>query len=294
MVLKGIFVLVILIQGGCHVQEQTGSLTGKGGLRLFYRNWTPPSPRGSIVLVHGMNEHSGRYQHVAGFFAGHGLAVYTLDQRGFGQSEGVRCYVDRFADYLHDLCLMVDLASKWGKPVMLGHSLGGLIAYRYGLTYPERISGLVLSSPLFRQRVKINPIQQALAPLLSAVLPRVQVPSNFDPDAVSRDPEVVRAYATDPLVWRKATPRWFMEFTRVALDCQQGSSLEMKLPVLFLQAGADRLVDPEATRRVYEQVPHGRKAFRLYPDKYHEILNDPGREEVLAEILRWLQEQQLI
>ncbi|HYF93667.1 MAG TPA: alpha/beta hydrolase [Symbiobacteriaceae bacterium] len=276
------------------ISERTGNFTGAGGVRLFFRIWEPEAPRATLVLVHGMNEHIGRYAHVAQFFAERGFAVYGMDHRGYGQSEGPRCHVNRFEEYLEDLRLLVDMAQERTRPFMVGHSLGGLIAFRYALAYPDTIEALVVSSPFFAQKTKVDPVTRALAPILSLMLPRLQLSVPFAPENVCRDPDIVQKYATDPLVGRKATPRWFTEATRAGLACHQGLTQSMKLPVLFLQAGDDLIVDPEGTRAVYAQVPHQRKAFKLYPGKYHEIFNDPGREEVFQDILNWLQEQELL
>ncbi len=276
------------------MRESSGHITAYDGITLYYRTWEPDEPVGSVVLVHGTNEHIGRYEHVAAYFAGHGLAVYALDQRGFGKSEGTRCYVDRFEDYIRDLRQFVEMAQAHGKPVMIGHSLGGLIAFRYALAHPDTIRAVVLSSPMFGVRAKVSALEKALAPVLSALTPRLQMPAKIPPEHVTRNPAVVERYKEDPLVWKKATPRWFTECTKAALACHQGLTSGMKLPVLFLQAEDDMLVDPEATRAIYKQVPHERKTFKLYPNKYHEIFNDPGYEEVFADILHWLQQQELI
>jgi alpha-beta hydrolase superfamily lysophospholipase len=272
------------------MHETSGFLTGVGGVKLFQRTWKPEAPRGAMVLVHGMNEHIGRYEHVATFFADQGYAVYGIDHRGYGQSEGPRCFVDRFEDYLTDLKQIVDQAKQeHGTPVMVGHSLGGLIAFRYASAYPETLRALIVSSPAFGQRTKVDPITKAMAPILSALLPRLQMKVPFTPENVCRDPEVVQKYATDPLVGRTATPRWFIELNKASLACHQGLAAAMQLPVLFLQAGGDLLVDPDATRAIHDLVPHDRKAFKLYPDMYHEIMNDPDRNQVFHDMLEWMQ-----
>lgn len=274
------------------MHETSGFLTGVGGVKLFQRTWKPDAPKGAIVLVHGMNEHIGRYEHVAAFFVDQGYAVYGIDHRGYGRSEGPRCYVDRFEDYLTDLKRIVDQAQReHGKPIMVGHSLGGLIAFRYASAYPETLKALIVSSPAFGQRTKVDAVTRALAPILSALLPRLQMKVPFAPESVCRDPEVVQEYAADPLVGRTATPRWFIELNKSALACHQSLAAAMQLPVLFLQAGGDLLVDPEATRAIYDLVSHERKAYKLYPDMYHEIMNDPERDQVFHDMLDWMQKQ---
>lgn len=272
------------------IQEQSGFLAARDGIRLFWRSWAPDESKGSILLVHGTNEHMGRYLHVVEYFTGQGFAVYAFDQRGHGQSEGTRCYVDRFDQYLEDLHQFVQTVPAEPKPIMVGHSLGGLIAFRYALAYPDTIQALAISSPMFAVKAKPNPVVKALLPAITRFFPRLQIPANL-PEQICRDPEVVRAYTEDPLVWKKVTPRWFAECTSAAEALHQGLCQSMRTPVLFLQAGDDLLVDAEVTRAIYELVPHGQKAFKLYPGKYHEIFNDPGREAVFGDIMAWIEQK---
>lgn len=276
------------------MRQSSGKLAGLGGLQLFYRLWEPSEVKGNLVLVHGVGEHGGRYEHVAAWFAGQGFAVWAMDHRGHGQSEGIRSHVDRFDDYLQDLKSFVSLAaSRYGKPVMLGHSMGGLIAFHYARRYPEILLGLVLSSPWMKTRYQIPPVAKALLPVLSAVAPRVRLAGEIDPTHATRNPEFHEKDRVDPLIIKGFTPRWLSECLHAAAACHTSMSFPSELPVLFAVAGADLLVNPEATRSVFDQLAHERKAFRLYPEKYHEILNDPGYEEVMAEILTWLKAQGL-
>ncbi|MEW8978631.1 MAG: lysophospholipase [Symbiobacterium sp.] len=272
------------------MKERSGSLTGRGGLSLYYRVWEPEQATGSLVLVHGAGEHVGRYEHVAAWFAARGFAVWAMDHRGHGRSEGVRMHVDRFDDYLADLRGFVSLVTEAsGRPVMIGHSMGGLIAYRYAASYPETISALVLSSPWFLSRAKVSRAEQALAPLLAVIAPRLQVKSGIPPEACTRNAERIALDQKDPLRCQTATPRWFVECTRAAAECRTAVIFPDGVPALFLVAGADQLVDPEVTRQVFDRIGYADKQFKLYPEKYHEIFNDPGYEEVFAEILSWLE-----
>lgn len=274
------------------MSERTGIVIGQGGVKLHYKVWEPAEVKGSIVLVHGAGEHIGRYEHVASHFTDRGFAVCAMDQRGHGRSEGLRCHVDRFDDYLADLRQFVGQVTDWfGPPVLIGHSMGGLVSYRYALAHPAALRALVLSSPWFGLKMKIDPLQKALAPLVVKVLPRLAVPSKIRPEDVSRSPQVAQGYGSDPLVANRATLRWFLECSGTAEACHQGPSLPAELPVLVLQAGDDRIVDPAATRAVFQRIGHDRKAFKLYPGKYHEIFNDPGYEEVFTDIVAWLEGQ---
>jgi len=277
------------------MRERSGTLSGLGGVKLFYRIWEPERVAGNLVLVHGAGEHVGRYEHVAAWFARRGFAVCAMDHRGHGRSEGTRMHVDRFEDYLTDLREFVRVATEaHGRPVMIGHSMGGLIAYRYAAAYPETISALVLSSPWFLSRAKVSRVEQALAPLLAVLLPRLQVKSGIPPEVCTRNAERIALDQADPLRCQTATPRWFVECSRAAAESRTSVTFPAGLPALFLAAGADQLVDPEATRQVFDRIGHGDKRFKLYPEKYHEIFNDPGHEEVFAEILTWLQEHGLV
>lgn len=282
------------------MRQAHGQMASRDGLQLFYRLWEPDAEaRGSIVLVHGMAEHTGRYEHVARWFAERGFVVWAMDHRGHGRSEGLRLYVDRFEQYLTDLHDFVihaaaEAPTEGGRPVMVGHSMGGLIAYHYAAAHPDQISGLILSSPWFRTRAKTGPIQRLLAPALSALLPRLQLPTPVVPEVCTQSPEMRARDRQDPLICRKATPRWFVECSRAAEACLTTVTFPAGLPVLFLAAGADLLVDAEAIRAVYSQVDHDRKAFKFYPDKYHEIFNDPGWEAVLADVLAFMDAQELV
>lgn len=274
------------------METRTGSLTGLGGLKLFYRVWEPKRSTGSIILVHGVAEHTGRYQHVADFFAAMGLTVYAPDHRGHGKSEGPRSHVDRWGDYLHDLDLMVAVASETGKPIMLGHSMGGLITFRYALAYPEKLRAVILSSPWFGTQAKVSKVELALAPLLSRLVPMLRMPPKLAAADVCRDPAVVAAYAADPLIEVKFTTRWAVEgLGAIAASHQEAGTFN--LPVLFLQAEADRLVDPASTRAVFDRLRSDRKTYKMYPAMYHEILNDPAKDQVFADIRKWLNEQGL-
>jgi alpha-beta hydrolase superfamily lysophospholipase len=274
--------------------EHAGSLTGRGGCKLAYRTWIPEAPKGSVVLVHGMGEYMGRYEHVARFFVEQGFAVYGQDHRGHGHSEGVRCYVDRFDDYVEDLQELVAMASQHGRPIMIGHSMGGLIAFCYALQHPESLQALILSSPMLSMTSLQKAGNRMLASVLSVLAPTLQIPAGIPADKVCRDPEAIKQYATDKLVLKAVTPRWLWESHKTYSAVQQGQAANLELPALFLQAGADILVDAEVTRAVFNLVGHDRKAFKLYPGFHHEIFNDPGRDEVFRDIMAWLHEQKLI
>lgn len=272
------------------VQHVTGVLTG-GPVPIFWQAWRPTSPGGvPLVLAHGLGEHSGRYRHVAEFFAARGLPVWALDHRGFGRSGGRRVYVDRFHDYLDDLRRFIGhvTATEGARPVLVGHSMGGLISARYAQEYQDTLQGLVLSSPYLKPKVKIPLHLRLAAPLLAVVAPRLAIRREGSFQDLARDPEVGRQAAADSLWVRVVTPRWHAECLRHHAVAQERAP-RLLLPVLFLVAGDDRIVDPQATRAFFERVPEP-KRWHGYPEKYHEVFNDYGYLDVLADLWAWLVE----
>jgi len=271
------------------VDRETGMFVGKGGTEIFWRRWLPEGQTCTVVLVPGAGEHSGRYHNLGHHLAAGQIGVYGLDHRGYGRSGGQRGHVDRFGDYVEDLHTYVGLVRDHAgrPPVMIGHSMGGLIALSYALANPESISGLVLSSPslgLIGWQKRARPL---LEPLLRALPQRLTVPSRIDPRLVSQRRWTWSAYAVDPLICRVTTPRWTRELFNQLRVVQQDVE-GLRVPSLWLQAEDDSLVDPQATYQLFDQVRSPEKEFRWYPGRAHEIFNDPGREEVFADIETWL------
>lgn len=273
--------------------HEDGEFTGQGGLRLYRQVWLPDDePKAAVVLAHGYGEHSGRYGNLVERLVPHGYAVHALDHRGHGRSEGPRGHVGRFAELvadLHALRVRVEEAHR-GKPVfVLGHSLGGLITVRYLLGHSAGLAGAVLSSPALALAEEPSRFLQGLGRMLSAIAPRTSFQGNVRPELLSRDPEVGRRYAADPLVHRRASARFFQELTWAMRNADERAP-EIMLPILILQAGSDGLVRAEATRRFAERVGSTLKEVHVYPELFHEIFNElePDRGRVLDDLERWL------
>lgn len=270
-----------------------GTFRVADGTELFYRTWHPAESRGKLVIVHGFNEHSARFDHVAQYWNDQGLTVWALDQRGHGRSGGPRAFVESWSDYIDDLHAFITGPVGGGQPLLLGHSMGGMIAFRYGLAHPDSIKALVITSPLFQNRAQPSAIDALIAPIASRLLPKLARPVFLDPSKLSRDPAVGKAYAADPLVGKQGTPRWYTEMLQAA-SASLTEAPSFRLPIFVLVAGADALVDPEATERVYQAIGSDRKRFKLYPEFYHELLNEPEKASILAEIRAWLDEEGLL
>ena len=264
------------------------SLTGFGGLRLHGEAWLPTGePTAAVVISHGAGEHIGRYPHVVERLVAGGYAVYALDHRGHGRSEGPRALVDRVDNAVADLDQLVVMAAADGHPVfLLGHSMGGAIALRYAIAHQERLSGLALSSALAALEAA-SPAQRLAAKMLSAIAPRLPVIA-VDPTLVSRDPEVVRAYQEDPLVHHGKLPARTVAELAAAVDSFPDTVGAITLPTLIMYATDDKLAPPSGSVMLAERIGAADKTVKAYEGLYHEIFNEPERDRILDDLIAWL------
>ncbi len=265
--------------------------TSADGLELRVHAWVPAEPRALLLVVHGLGEHGGRYRILGESFAARGYGVFAVDLRGHGESPGPRVHVDRFEDYYHDVDALVDCGRKRFPElpvVLLGHSMGGLITLGYTIRAPEGIAAAVVSSPALAAHPSLVPSLplRLVAKVLQRVAPRTLFPSGIDPAGISRDPEVVAAYQADPLVSGKVSARWYAEVTAAQARIRAAAPSFLR-PLLLMQSGADRLVDPEATKEWAQRAPD-RVDFVLWDGLYHEMLNEPEKPEVFSKIESWL------
>ena len=264
---------------------------GIGGLDLHAQAWLPDaSPRAAIALAHGLGEHSGRYADVAERLVAAGYAVYAVDHRGHGKSPGPRANIERFDHVVSDFCAFAGRTAREhpGTDVfLLGHSMGGAIAFASALRLQDHLRGLVLSAPVLALDGSVPRWQHACARVLAAVAPNVGVMS-IAPAAISRDPRVVREYQDDPLVHHGPIP------ARTAVELVTASrtfpalALRLKLPVLLMHGTADHLVPLAPARTVHQAIPSKERTLRYYEGLYHELFNEPEREQVLADVIQWL------
>src|SRR2546428_3707814 len=225
-----------------------GTFAGAGGVPIHWERSAPPAgaPRGVVLLAHGYAEHVGRYRDFIAHLTARGLAVAAIDHRGHGRSGGPRGHCRDFGEFIADLRTLAGRAEEWGPGVprlLVGHSMGGLLAFLYLLRHPDTVRAGALSGPAFQVADSAPRILQGVALLLARVAPGVTFRSNLDPDAVSRDPAVGAAYVADPLVHRAASAG----FVR-AIAAAQAAALDeaprLRVPLLILQGDADRIVLP--------------------------------------------------
>jgi lysophospholipase len=270
-----------------------GFLTGARGVRIHHRSWQPDREVvGRVTIAHGYAEHGDRYEHVARRLNERGFAVAALDHRGHGQSGGTRTNVKRFTDYTDDLAAFIELgATRWpGVPsILLGHSMGGMIALDLAVNRPALIQALVLSAPAVCPP-KVSPFQLNAGRVVSRVAPRVPV-MRLQLKRISRDDSVVREYNRDPLVFRgpvkaRLGAEWLATMQRVE---EQLPSL--RVPLLVMQGSEDALVDPSCGPHVVDRAGSPDKTLRVYQGLWHEIMNEPERERVISDMISWLEER---
>ncbi len=264
----------------------TTPATAADGTTIFRRTWDTADPKASMLIVHGLGEHSGRYDHAGAYFAGRGIATSAFDLRGFGQSEGHRAYVETFDRYLDDVEQQLAWAGRPGVPtVLLGHSLGGLIALSYAESDRSAPDLLVLSAPALAADVPV--IKKVAAKLLSRVLPKLALPNDIEGEQLSRDPAVGEAYFADPLVHTKTTARLGAELF-AAMDRAAARLDRLFVPAFVIHGGADTLVPPTASAPLANLANVQR---RLFPQFRHECFNERDKEEALAAVADWVMEQ---
>lgn len=261
---------------------------------IYFQNWLPDNPPKAVFLiVHGLNEHSGRYDYFSNFFVNKGFAVYSMDLIGHGKSDGTRSYIKDFNNYLDDIILYVEKIKQLqpGSPIFLiGHSMGGLIGALLLIDHPDQFAGAVLSGSVVQVPDDVSPLFISLGKFVSFVLPKLGL-LKIDLSGLSRNPAVVQAYKDDPLVNSgKFTARVSAEmnksFDRVAVEGSQ-----IKAPVLILHGGSDRIVNPTCSHFLYALVSSEIKKLIIYDDFYHEVYNDHGHEQVLKDVSSWINNQ---
>ena len=263
---------------------------GVGGLKIFTRSWHPPGkPRGVVVIVPGFNAHSGQYLWVAEQLVSSRLAVYALDLRGRGKSDGERFYVQNFSDYVNDVATFVKLAKSRepGLPVyLLGHSAGGVVSCIYTLEHQAEIAGLICES--FAHQVPAPDFALAVLKGLSHVAPHAHVLKLKNED-FSRDPKVVAAMNNDPLIAHEVQPtQTVAEMVRADERLKKEFPL-ITLPVLILHGTRDKATKQSGSQLFYDKASSKDKTLKLYEGHFHDLLNDVDKEIVMADIRGWIE-----
>ncbi len=267
-----------------------GQLNGTGGTSLYWQSWTPENPRGLVVLVHGMGEHSGRYAHVAQALNRQGFAVHAHDHRGHGRSVGKRSFIDRMDNLVADIGIAFDhgrAAVPEGPVIVLGHSMGGLASALWAEDNRAKLDALVLSGPLAALDAA-NPVTRLVAKALSALTPSLPLVA-VDTTALSHDPQVGIDYRADPLIFSGKLPaRTVGELAGGVAKVQAGAS-KLTMPLLIQHGEQDVLAPPHGSEELFEKAPSTDKARIVYAGMYHEIYNEVDRAKVLGDLTEWME-----
>lgn len=267
------------------------SFDGFGGVRIVYDVWTPDTaPRAVLVLSHGLGEYARRYDHVAKRFGEAGLVTYALDHRGHGRSGGKRVLVRDIHEYTSDFDTLVGIATREHhglKCIVLGHSMGGGIVFAYGVERPDNYDLMVLSGPAVAAQDQVSPLLALAAKVLGAVLPGLPA-QELDVDAISRDPAVVAAYKEDPLVYHGKVPAGIGRALLLVGETMPRRAPALTAPLLVVHGEQDRLISVAGSRRLVECVGSTDVELKVYPGLYHEVFNEPEREQVLDDVVSWI------
>jgi len=269
-----------------------GTFSSKDGTSIYWKAWLPDgAPKALIHLIHGYAEHIDRYGNVVNELIPAGYAVFGNDHRGHGKSQGRRGHVSSFQEFIDDERQFALEVIKTQFPdslyFVLGHSMGSLIAMNYVEQYPDGIKGLILSGTGSQPGTDIPKILISVTKVLSKILPAVHVKSPLPPEFISRDPDVVKAYVDDPLVYNVITPRLAHEMNRyVVLGAQ--NAFKIKTPVLIQLGSQDTAFSGQ--KELYEKIGAKDKTFKLYEGLKHEVYNElpADRARVLADLRAWL------
>jgi alpha-beta hydrolase superfamily lysophospholipase len=271
------------------IATASGTVTSSDGTRLAVRAWPKPGATITFAVAHGLGEHAGRYKAFAAAMAARGMGTFALDLRGHGQSDGQRGHVDAWSQWTDDISVFVGEVERQveGEVVPLGHSFGG--AAMLSTVIAGKLAGskrFIVSSPALKVKVVVPGWKVKLGEMTSRAIPRLALSNEVDAGALSRIPEVVDAYRTDPLVHSKISSRLFTEW-RAATQDVLAHAAEIKQPFLILAGTDDKLIDPAGSAELHKRSPQTSE-LHLLPGRYHEPFNDIGSDEVFDIIDKWL------
>ncbi len=269
------------------LKHVTGTHVAADGVKLFAQSWLPEGePQAAIFLTHGYAEHSGRYAHVAAYLAARGYAVYAMDLRGHGQSEGLRAHIDTFETYLDDLYAYFKTLPA-DRCFTLGHSVGGVLALAFTARHQDGVRGVITSGAALNAGDAVPGYLIAVSKVLALLVPRMPI-LPLQAGDISKDPAVQAAYDADPLNYRgKVRARMGRQILELSRAVRREAG-RITVPALVMHGGADRLISPTSADEIYTLLGSADKTKRIYDGLYHEIFNEPERETVLADVAAWL------
>ncbi len=272
------------------VPQLENTFCGAHGLSLFYQAWYPPgTAKAVLALVHGFGEHCDRYSTVITALTQAGYVIFGFDNQGHGRSEGQRGHINRWQDYRDNVSAFFTQVRHHEPKLplfVLGHSLGGLIVLDFALNSPEGLTGIVISGPPIRPVGIAKPYLVAIARVLSGIWPRFSMEVGAGAAALSRDPVVRQQIENDPLKHSMATVRWGTECL-VAIATVRRQIEQLQVPILLVHGSADKVNDVKGSEEIFERITTD-KTLKIYPGSYHEPHNDLDRNQVMHDVVKWL------
>ncbi|AFL98846.1 lysophospholipase [Desulfitobacterium dehalogenans ATCC 51507] len=275
------------------MERDYSHIQNREGIRIYYRQMLPPNPKAVVVISHGYAEHSSFYVQFMEFLAEHGYGAYALDHRGHGRSEAERGHLDQFEVFLEDLDVFVDYVQGLHPTLplfMFGHSMGGLISFNYGILHPEKLQGQVFSGAALDRPAGTETIPAFLFKFLNVVLKWFKIRPKLS-GKTTRNMEVRKISDGDPLVLKYATLGFFYQFACRGVAFAQEKADHYRLPCLMLHGTDDQIVSYKVSQRIFPRISSRDKTLKLYEGLYHELIHEPEREEVLADIVGWLDQR---
>lgn len=265
------------------------------GVKIFYREVHPDQEKekGILIISHGYAEHSGYYLELMQFLAKHGYGSYALDHCGHGLSEEERGHLERFELFMEDLDQFVDYVRKKHPllPILMyGHSMGGLIAFHYGIQFPEKLQGQIFTGPAIGRPAGTALIPGVLFEILNKYFHHHKIYQVLSHRA-TRNLEVRKKSNEDPLALKYATVGFFYEFVYRGVNAAIQKAEQYLLPCLFLHGKADRIIPYRSTPFIFNKISSQDKEFKLYEGLYHELIQEPERDMVHKDILEWLEKR---
>jgi alpha-beta hydrolase superfamily lysophospholipase len=275
------------------IQRSEGYFRGYNDFELFYQTWKGANSRGTLVVTHGLGEHSEAYTRLAEGVVPGDWDLYAWDLRGHGRSEGERGVIRAFSDYCEDLRAFADFVKKQnpGKPlVLIGHSMGGLITTTAVIKFGDMgAKSLCLSSPLFGIAVQVPPLKEKFGKFAANLLPNLTLHNELNFADLSHDPKMQEEYEKDILRHDRISTKLFVEILENMAFCLR-SGERIKLPFLMQLAGADRIASSLTAQQFFEKVASQNKELKVYDNYFHEIFNELGRETVFSDLKAWLKQ----
>lgn len=274
------------------IQHDEGAVTQRAvpGPALYFTSAIPESPKAFVGLLHGYADHAARYAHVMDLWAERGIASVALDMRGHGRAAGTRGYCARFDEFLDDaaeLSRLVADRARGGASFLFGHSFGGLVAAMSVLEQQRAWRGVVLSSPFFDVALAVPAVKLMAARVASRVYPKLGIPSNIPSSGLTHDAKRAKAYDDDPLVFKEARARWFVETTK-AQARGLGRAGELTMPLYMVFGTADPVVKFSAGKQFFDAAGSADKTWDPREGQLHETLNEPDWKDNAGKIADWL------